>query len=130
MTGVCTEPVGLLWLHELAIRDQVALMRYARRTISDELAGQIADILGGYAVVRQLRGPPDRWKLSDPLAGQLSRSRDKLDEWWCSYSLTDSERHYLIRHRADVEPPPHAVRVERPVIRAYLEMKTREAPPL
>ena len=34
---------------------------------------------------------------------------------------------YLIEHRADAELPPHAVRVEPPVIRAYLEMKS---PPL
>jgi hypothetical protein len=78
----------------------------------------------------QLRGPSDRWKLSDPVASQLSCVRDKLDEWWYSDSLTNSERNYLIEHRADAESPPHTVRVEPSVIRAYLEMKAREAPPL
>jgi hypothetical protein len=41
-----------------------------------------------------------------------------------------SERGYLIEHRADRELPAHTVRVEPPVIRAFLEMKMREAPPL
>jgi hypothetical protein len=81
-------------------------------------------------VVMQLHGPSDRWKPSDPFASQLSRVRDKLDSWWYSDSLTNSERNYLIEHRADDEPPPHTVRVESSVIRAYLEMKVREAPPL
>lgn len=130
MTGRSADPVSLSWLRELAIQDQVALMRYPRRTISGEVAGHIADILGRYAVVMQLRGPSDRWKLSDPVASQLSRVRDKLDEWWYSDSLTNSERNYLIEHRADAESPPHTVRVEPSVIRAYLEMKVREAPPL
>jgi len=130
MTGGSADPVSLSWLRELAVQDQVALMRYPRRTISGEVAGHIAALLGRYAVVMQLRGPSDRWKLSDPLASQLSRVRDKLDKWWYSDSLTNSERTYLIEHRADAEPPPHTVRVEPPVIRAYLEMKAREAPPL
>lgn len=104
-------------------------MRYPRRTISGEVASHIVDIVGGYAVVMQLDGPSDRWKLSDPLASQLSRVRDKLDSWWHSDSLTNIERNYLIEHRADADPPPHTVRVESPV-RAYLEMKVREAPPL
>jgi hypothetical protein len=130
MTGRSADPVSLSWLRELAIQDQVALMRYPRRTISGEVAGHIADIVGRYAVVMQLRGPSDRWKLSDPVASQLSRVRDKLDEWWYSDSLTNSERNYLLEHRADAESPPHTVRVELPVIRAYLEMKAREAPPL
>jgi hypothetical protein len=130
MTGGSANPVSLSWLKELAIQDQVALMRYSRRTISGEVAGLIADIAGGYAVIIQLYGPSDRWKLSDPLASQLSRVRDKLDQWWYSDSFSDSERHYLIEHRADAEPPPHAVRAEPAVISAYLEMKVREAPPL
>jgi hypothetical protein len=130
MTGGSADPVSLSWLQELAIQDQVALMRYPRRTISGGVAGHIAYILGGYAVVMQLHGPTDRWKLSDPFATQLSRVRDKLDSWWYSDSLTNSERNYLIEHRADDEPPPHTVRVESSVIRAYLEMKVREAPPL
>jgi hypothetical protein len=130
MTGRSADPVSLSWLRELAIQDQVALMRYPRRAISGEVAGHIADIVGRYAVVMQLRGPSDRWKLSDPVASQLSRVRDKLDEWWYSDSLTNSERNYLLEHRADAESPPHTVRVELPVIRAYLEMKAREAPPL
>jgi hypothetical protein len=130
MTGGSADPVSLSWLHELAIQDQVALMRYPRRTISGGVAGHIAYILGGYAVVMQLHGPSDRWKLSDPFATQLSRVRDKLDSWWYSDSLTNSERNYLLEHRADAEPPPHTVRVESSVIRAYLEMKVREAPPL
>jgi hypothetical protein len=130
MTGGSTDPVSLSWLKELAKQDQVALLRYPRRTISAEVAGLIADIAGGYAVIIQLYGPSDRWKLSDPLASQLSRVRDKLDQWWYSDSFSDSERHYLIEHRADAEPPPHAVRAEPAVISAYLEMKVREAPPL
>jgi hypothetical protein len=130
MIGGSADPVSLSWLSELAIQDQVALMRYPRRTISGEVAGHIADIVGRYAVVMQLRGPSDRWKLSDSVASQLSRVRDKLDEWWYSDSLTNSERNYLLEHRADAESPPHTVRVELPVIRAYLEMKAREAPPL
>jgi hypothetical protein len=130
MTGGSADPVSLSWLQELAVQDQVALMRYPRRTISGEVAGHIAGIVGGYAVVMQLHGPADRWKLSDPLASQLSRVRDKLDSWWYSDSLTHIERNYLIEHRADAEPPAHAVRAETPVIRAYLEMRVREAPPL
>jgi hypothetical protein len=130
MTGGSADPVSLSWLKELAKQDQVALLRYPRRTISAEVAGLIADIAGGYAVIIQLYGPSDRWKLSDPLASQLSRVRDKLDQWWYSDSFSDSERHYLIEHRADAEPPPHAVRAEPAVISAYLETKGREAPPL
>jgi hypothetical protein len=130
MTGGSANPVSLSWLKELAIQDQVALMRYLRRTISGEVAGLIADTAGGYAVVIELYGPSDRWKLSEPLASQLRRVRDKLDQWWYSDSFSDSERHYLIEHRADAEPPPHAVRAEPVVISAYLEMKVREVPPL
>jgi hypothetical protein len=130
MIGGSADPVSLSWLSELAVQEQVALMRYPRRTISGGVAGHIADIVGRYAVVMQLRGPSDRWKLSDSVASQLSRVRDKLDEWWYSDSLTNSERNYLLEHRADAESPPHTVRVELPVIRAYLEMKAREAPPL
>ena len=87
-------------------------------------------MLGGHAVVKQLRDGSDRWKLSEPVASQLSRVCEKLDKWWNSNSLTLSDRNYLIEHRADAELPAHAVRVEPPVIRAYLEMKVREAPPL
>jgi hypothetical protein len=130
MSGGFAEPVSLSWLHELAMRDQVALLRYPHRTISGELARHIAYCLGGHAVVVQLREGSDRWKLSEPIARQLSGVRTKLDKWWNSDSLTNSERNYLIEHRADAEPPPHAVRVEPPVIRAYLEMKVRDAPPL
>jgi hypothetical protein len=130
MISGSAESVSLSWLSELATHDQVALLRYPRRTISGEVAGLIADVLGGYAVVMQLRGPSDRWKLSEPVASQLIRVCDKLDEWWYSDSLSNSERYYLIEHRADAEPAPHTVRAEPPVIRAYLEMKEREAPPM
>ena len=130
MTGGSADPVSLSWLKELAIQDQVALMRYPRRTISGEVAGLIADTAGRYAVVIELYGPSDRWKLSEPLASQLSHVRKTLDKWWTSHSLTNTERNYLIEHRADAEPPPHAVRAEPVVICAYLEMKVREAPPL
>jgi len=130
MTGGSAEAVSLSWLRELAMNDQVALLRYPRRTISGDVAGHIADILGRPAVVTQLHGPSDRWKLSEPVASQLVRVREKLDKWWNSDSLNNSDRNYLIEHRADTELPPHAVRVEPPVIRAYLEMKVREAPPL
>jgi hypothetical protein len=87
-------------------------------------------MLGWSVVVMQLRGPPDRWKLSETLASQLSRIRERLDEWWNSDALTSGERNYLIEHRGDRELPPHTVMVEPPVIRAFLEMKMREAPPL
>jgi hypothetical protein len=130
MTGGSAEAVSLLWLGELAINDQVALLRYPHRTISGEVAGHIADILGRYAVVMQLREASDRWRLSEPVASQLSRVREKLDKWWNSNSMTISDCNYLIEHRADAELPPHTVRVEPAVIRAYLEMKVREAPPL
>ena len=130
MTGGSAEPVRFLWLRDLAINDQVALLRYPRRTISADVARHIADMLGGFVVVMRLRGPPDRWKLSEPLASQLSRIRERLDEWWNSDALTNTERDYLIEHRGDGELPPHTVRVEPPVIRAFLEMKTREVPPL
>ncbi len=130
MTGGFAESVSLSWLDELAIKDQVALLRDPHRTISGELAGHVADSLGGHAVVEQLRGGSDRWKLSEPVASQLGGVRKKLDKWWNSDSLTNSERNYLIEHRGDAEPPPHAVRVEPTVIRAYLEMKARDAPPL
>jgi hypothetical protein len=130
MAGGSAVPVNLSWLRELAMQDQVALLRYPRRTISGEVAGHIVDILGGYAVVMQLHGASDRWRLSESVASQLSRVREKLDKWWNSDALTNRERTYLIEHRADAEPPPHAVRVEPSVIRAYLEMRRREAPPL
>ena len=130
MTGGSAAPVSLSWLRELAIEDQVALLKYPRRTISGEIAGHLADILGAYAVVIQLHGPSDRWKLSEPVARQLSLVRERLDKWWNSDSLADSDRSYLIEHRGDREPPAHAVRAEPTVIRAYLEMKVREAPPL
>ena len=78
----------------------------------------------------QLWGPSDRWRLSEQVASQLSRVREKLDKWWNSNSLTRTDRNYLIDHRTDAELPPHTVRVEPPVIRAYLEMKVRDAPPL
>jgi hypothetical protein len=130
MTGGSADPVSLSWLSELAIQDQVALLRYPRRTISREVAGHIADVVGGYAVVQHLRGPSDRWSLSESVARRLERVRDKLHQWWNSASLTIIERNYLIEHGADRELPPHTVRVERPVIRAYLEMRAREAPPL
>jgi hypothetical protein len=130
MTGGSADPVSLSWLCELAIQDQVALLTYPRRTISREVAGHIADVLGGHAVVQHLHGPSDRWNLSESVARHLERVRDKLHQWWNSASLTISERNYLIEHRADRELPPHTVRVERPVIRAYLEMRACEAPPL
>jgi hypothetical protein len=126
--GGSAEPASLSWLRELAIQDQIALMKYPHRTISGEVAGHISDILGGYAVAMQLRGPLDRWKLSEPVASQLGVVREKLDKWWNSDALTISERNYLIDHRADRELPPHTVMVEPPVIRTYLEMKMREAP--
>jgi hypothetical protein len=126
VTGGSAEADSLVWLRELAINDQVALLRYPRRTISGEVAGHIADILGRPAVVMQLHGASDRWKLSEAVASQLSGVCEKLDKWWNSNSLTLSDRNYLIEHRADTELPPHAVRVEPPVIRAYLEMKVRE----
>jgi hypothetical protein len=130
VTGGSAEAASLLWLRELAIKDQVALLRYPRRTISGEVAAHIAHILSKSAVVMQLWGPSDRWRLSDPVASQLSRVREKLDKWWSSDSLTIADRNYLIDHRADAELPPHTVRVEPPVIRAYLEMKVRDVPPL
>jgi hypothetical protein len=130
VTGWSAGPVSLSWLHELAKQDQVALLRYPRRTISGEIASLIADVVGGHAVVLHLRGPSDRWNLSEPVASQLDRVRDKLHHWWDSDSLTVCERTYLIEHRADRELPPHTVRVEPPVIRAYLEMRAREAQPL
>ena len=130
MTGGSAEAGSLLWLRELAIKDQVALLRYPHRTISGEVAGHIADVFSKSAVVMQLWGPSDRWRLSDPVASQLSRVREKLDKWWNSNSLTIGDRNYLIEHRADAELPPHTVRVEPPVIRAYLEMKVRDVSPL
>jgi hypothetical protein len=130
MTGGSAEPVSFVWLRDLAINDQVALLRYPHRKISAEFAHRIADIVGGSAVVMQLSGPADRWTLSEPLASQLGRIRERLDKWWNSDALTNNERSYLIEHRADRELPPHTVRAEPPVIRAFLEMKVREAPPL
>jgi len=41
-------------------------------------------------------------------------------------SLTDGERNYLIEHRADDEPPAHAVMVELPMLRAYPKMKAQQ----
>jgi len=130
VTGGSAEAASLVWLRELAINDQIALLRYPRRTISAEVAGHIADVLSRSAVVMQLWGPADRWRLSDPVASQLNRVREKLDKWWSSNSMTITGRNYLIEHRADAELPPHTVRVEPPIIRAYLEMKVRETPPL
>jgi hypothetical protein len=51
----------------------LSLLRYPRRTISGEVAGHIADVLSRSAVVMQLWGPSDRWRLSEPVASQLSR---------------------------------------------------------
>ncbi|HEY2196634.1 MAG TPA: hypothetical protein VGH69_02830 [Mycobacterium sp.] len=129
MTGGSAEAVSLLWLRELAVGDQIALLRYPRRKLSVEVAAHVADVLGRSAVVVQLWGPSDRWRLAEPVASQLSRVREKLDKWWNSNSLTITDRNYLIEHRADAELPAHTVRVEPPVIRAYLEMKVPEAPP-
>jgi hypothetical protein len=56
VTGGSAEAVSLSWLRELAINDQVALLRYPRRTISGEVAGHITDIVGRSAVVMQLHG--------------------------------------------------------------------------
>ena len=124
------EPVRPSWLQELALKDQVALLRDPQRTISAKVAGHIVDSLGGQAVVVQLREGAEPWKLCEPVVRQLSCVRKKLDKWWDSESLTNSQRNYLIEHRADRELPPHSVRIEPPVIRAYLEMKLRDAPPL
>jgi hypothetical protein len=112
------------------MQDQVALLTYPRRTISGEVASRIVASVDADAVEMQLRGPSDRWKLSELLAMQLIRARDKLDAWWYSDSLSNGERYYLIEHRADAEQPPHTVRLEPPIIRAYLEMKVHEPPPL
>jgi hypothetical protein len=130
VSGGSAEAASLVWLRELAISDQVALLRYPRRTISAEVAGNIAEVLTRSAVVMQLWGPADRWRLSERLASQLSGVREKLDKWWNSNSMTVTDRNYLIEHRADAELPPHTVRVEPPVICAYLEMKVRETAPL
>jgi hypothetical protein len=51
-----------MWLRELAIGDQIALLRYPRRTVSVEVAADIADALGRSAVVMQLWGPSDTLK--------------------------------------------------------------------
>jgi hypothetical protein len=101
MTSGSADPVSFLWLRDLAINDQVALLRYPRRTISAEVARQIAAILGVSVVVFHLRGPSDRWTLSEAVASQLSHIREKLDKWWNSDALTNGERRYLIEHRAD-----------------------------
>jgi hypothetical protein len=130
MSGEFAQPVSLSWLYGLAMNDQVALLKNSRRTFTGELAGHVADSLGRQGVVQQLSEGPDRWRLAESVATQLSGVRKKLDKWWASDSLTGTERDYLIEHRADDEPPPHAVRVEPAAIRAYLEMKAGEAPPL
>jgi hypothetical protein len=129
MSGELAQPLSLSWLYGLAMKDQVALMNNPCHTLTDELAGHVADSLGWQGVVHLSDGP-DHFRLAESVASQLSGVRKKLDKWWNSDSLTNSERDYLIEHRADDEPPPHAVRVEPAAIRAYLEMKAAEAPTL
>jgi len=130
MSGGFAQPVSLSWFYGLAMKDQMALLENPCRTFTGELAGRVADSLGRQNVVQQLSEGSDRWRLSESVASQLIGVRKKLDKWWNSDSLTSRERDYLIGHRADDEPPPHAVRVEPAAIRVYLEMKAREAPPL
>jgi hypothetical protein len=126
MSGGLAQPPSLSWLYGLAMKDRVALLKNPRHTLTDELAGHVADNLGWQGVVHLSDGP-DHWRLAESVTSQLSVVRKKLDKWWSSDSLTNRERDYLIEHRADDEPPPHAVRVEPAAVRAYLEMKARGA---
>ena len=137
MGGAFGQDVTLSWFYDLAIRDQVALLKDPHRTLSRELAREIADSLAEHPAVKaqvliqdEPSDGPRRSKLAEPIARQLSTVRKKLDKWWKSDSLTERERSYLIEHRADDELPPRAVTVEPPMLRAYLEMKARAAPPL
>jgi hypothetical protein len=121
----------LSWFCDLAISGQVALLKDPHSALSPDVARHIADRLGEQVLIQD--EPSDgsrRWRLAEPAAQQLSVVRKKLDKWWNSDSLTNIERNHLIEHRADDEPPPHAITVEPVVILAYLEMKARAAPPL
>lgn len=131
MGGVFGRDVTLSWFCDLPLSGQVALLMDPRRPLSPGGARRIADSLGEQMLSQEVPGNgPRRWRLAEPAARQLGSVRKKLDKWWNSDSLTNIERNYLIAHRADDEPPPHAMTVELPVLRAYLEMKARAAPPL
>jgi hypothetical protein len=83
MTSGSADPVSFLWLRDLAKNDQLALMRYPRRTISAEVARQIAAILGVSVVVLRTRafGPLDAVRSGSKPANDI---REKLDKWWHS----------------------------------------------
>jgi hypothetical protein len=128
---------ALSWFCKLAIHDQIMLLNDPYQRLPRKLARHIADSIGEQAALMRLvlcseeSSDGQRYcKLAEPAARQLRDARKKLDAWWVSDSLSDRERRYLIAHRADDEPPAHAVRVEPPIIRAYLEMKAPHAPPL
>lgn len=120
----------LFWFYGLAMDDQVALLRDPHQPIRREVAYLIVARIGRQPAIRRrvlsrwASSDDARWALAEPSALLLCDARKKLDAWWDSASLTDSERGYLIQHRGDDEPPAHAVRVESGVLRAYLEMKS------
>jgi hypothetical protein len=124
----------LSWFCKLAIHDQMTLLADPDQRLSRKLARHIATSLGDQAALvlcSEESSDGQRYsKLAEPAARQLRDARKKLDAWWVSDSLSERERSYLIAHRADDEPPAHAVRVEPPIIRAYLEMKPPHPPPL
>jgi len=125
----------LSWFCKLAIHDQITLLNDPNQRLSRKLARRIATSVGeqqaALVICSEESSDGQRYcKLAESAAQQLRDARKKLDAWWVSDSLSDRERRYLIAHRCDHEPPPHAVRVEPPIIRAYLEMKAPNPPPL
>jgi hypothetical protein len=124
----------LSWFCKLAIHDQITLLNDPNQRLSRKLARHISACLGEQAALvlcSEESSDGQRYcKLGVPAARQIREARKKLDAWWVSASLSDRERSYLIAHRGDDDPPAHAVRVEPAIIRAYLEMKASNAPPL
>jgi hypothetical protein len=125
----------LSWFCKLAIHDQITLLNDPNQRLSRTLARRIAASLSEQQAAQVLcdeeSSDGQRYcKLAEPAARQIRDARKKLDAWWVSDSLSDRERRYLIAHRSDDEPPAHAVRVEPAIIRAYLEMKAPNPPPL
>jgi hypothetical protein len=83
VTGGSAEAISLSWLRELAINDQVALMRYPHRTISGEVAAHIAAILGlrrGNAAARGL-GPLEAVRTGSKPAKPCPREARQMVEF-------------------------------------------------
>lgn len=113
----------LSWFCKLAIHDQMTLLNDPNQRLSRKLGRRIVTSLGEQQAALVLCSEESSdgqryWKLAESAVRQIRDARKKLDAWWVSDSLSDDE------------PPAHAIRVEPPIIRACLEMKAPNPPPL